>query len=237
MAELILGSSDSCCIGFTIVAIVSGPKEKFMFTLYMRSGSGSAAVEAVLAECGVESALVEVPRSGQGFEDYLSINPRGEVPSLRLPDHSLMTESGAMVIYLADIYPEAKLAPSIGSPLRARYLRWMLYFASAVYMADLRYFYAARYSVDAAAEAGIKAKAEIDLNRDFDVFSTELGQGPYVLGEIFSAVDLYAAMLISWAPDIKSLFARHPNIETHYNLVAARTKTNPIWKSNNMLFS
>ena len=208
-----------------------------MFTLYMRSGSGSAAVEAVLAECGVQTTLVDVPRSGQGFADYLAINPRGEVPSLRLPDDSLMTESAAMVIYLADLYPEADLAPSFNSPLRSTYLRWMLYFASAVYMADLRYFYSARYSVDAGAEAGIKAKAEIDLNRDFDIFAKELEQGPYVLGEVFSAVDIYVAMMISWAPDLKSVFVRHPNIENHYNLVAGRPKINPVWKSNGMLIS
>ncbi len=208
-----------------------------MFTLYMRSGSGSAAVEAVLAECGADVQLVDVPRDGQGFEDYLAINPRGEVPSLRLLDNSLMTESAAMVIYLADLYPSARLAPALDSPLRAVYLRWMLYFASAVYMADLRFFYPARYSVYPTAGAGIKAKAEIDLNRDFDIFANALGQGPYILGEMFSAVDLYATMLISWAPDINALFVRHPNVERYYNLVAARPKTNPIWKSNNMLFS
>jgi glutathione S-transferase len=216
---------------------MAGPKEKFMFTLYMRSGSGSAAVEALLAECGAECSLVEVPRAGQGFEDYLAINPRGEVPSLRLPDNSLMTESAAMMIYLADLHSAAKLAPTVNSPLRATYLRWMLYFASAVYMADLRYFYAARYSVDPSAEVGIKAKAEVDLNRDFDIFANALGQGPYILGEVFSAVDLYAAMLMSWMPDINAVFARHPNLETYYNLIAARPKTNPIWKNNNMLFS
>jgi glutathione S-transferase len=208
-----------------------------MFTLYMRSGSGSAAVEAVLSECGAECSLVEVPRSGLGFEDYLVINPRGEVPSLRLPDNSLMTESAAIVIYIADLYPSANLAPALSSPLRATYLRWMLYFASSVYMADLRFFYAARYSVDSSAEAGIKAKAEVDLNRDFDIFANALGRGPYILGEVFSAVDLYAAMLMSWMPDIKALFARHPNLEKYYNLIAARPKTNLIWKNNNMLFS
>ena len=208
-----------------------------MYTLYMRSGSGSAVVEAVLAECGVACALVDVPRSGQFLEDYLVINPRGEVPSLRLPDDSLMTESAAMVIYLADLFGKADLAPRVDSPLRAAYLRWMLYFASAVYMADLRYFYPARHSTDPQAEAGIKAKAEIDLNRDFDIFANALGQGPYILGEVFSAADIYAAMLISWAPDIKAVFARHKNIETHYNLVAARPKINPVWNNNSMLFS
>ena len=208
-----------------------------MFTLYARSGSGSAAVEAVLAECGANYKLVEVPRSGQGFEDYLTINPRGEVPSLRLPDDSLMTESAAIIIYLADIYPQAGLAPALNSSLRATYLRWMLYFASAVYMADLRFFYPARHSTDASAEAGIKAKAEIDLNRDFDIFAKALGQGPYILGEVFSAADIYAAMLISWAPDIKALFERFPNVEKHYALVAARPKITPIWETNSMLFS
>jgi glutathione S-transferase len=208
-----------------------------MFTLYMRSGSGSAAVEAVLAECGAPVQLVDIPRNGQGFDRYLTINPRGEVPSLRLPDNSLMTESAAMVIYLADIYPKAELAPAVDSPLRAAYLRWMLYFASSVYMADLRYFYPARHSVDPAAEAGIKTKAEIDLNRDFDIFAKALGQGPYILREVFSAADIYAAMLISWAPDIEAVFARHPNIQRHYALIAARPKIAPVWKSNSMLFS
>ena len=208
-----------------------------MFTLYMRSGSGSAAVEAVLAECGAPMQLVDVPRDGQGFEDYLAINPRGEVPSLRLLDNSLMTESAAMVIYLADLYPQARLAPTVDSPLRAAYLRWILYFASAVYMGELRYFYPARHSVDPAAELGIKARAEVDLNRDFDIFAKALGQGPYVLGEVFSAADIYASLLISWAPDIEAVFTRHPNIKKHYKLVAARPKITPVWKSNNMLFS
>ena len=208
-----------------------------MFTLYVRSGSGSAAVEAVLAECGAAVQLVDVPRDGQGFENYLAINPRGEVPSLRLPDNSLMTESAAIVIYLADLYPQALLAPALDSPLRPAYLRWMLYFASAVYMADLRFFYPARHSVDPAAEAGIKAKAEIDLYRDFDIFAKALGQGPYILGEVFSAADIYAAMLVSWAPDVDVVFESHRNIKKHYALVAARTKVNPVWANNSMLRS
>ena len=208
-----------------------------MFTLYMRSGSGSAAVEAVLAECGAAVKLVDIPRAGQGFDDYLKINPRGQVPSLRLPDDSLMTESAAMVIYLADIFPQAGLAPTLDSPLRAAYLRWILYFAADVYMANLRYFYSARHSIDVAAEAGIKAKAEIDINREFDIFANALGHGPYILGEVFSAADIYATMLVSWASDVKGLFAKHSNIERHYSLIAARPNITPVWKRNDMLFS
>ena len=207
-----------------------------MYTLYARVGSGSAAVEAVLAECGVEFQLVDIPREGDGHKDYLNINPRGEVPSLRLSDNSLMTESAAIIIYLADLYPAARLAPALDSPLRGTYLRWILYFASAVYMADLRYFYPARHSVDNGAADGIKAQAKLDMNRDFAIFAKALGKGPYILGEVISAADIYAAMLVSWVPDVKTLFARHPNIKRHYELVAARPKVNPMWKRNDMLF-
>ena len=207
-----------------------------MITLYARSGSGSAAVEALLAECGVEFQIVEVPREGPAFDEFLKINPRGEVPALRLLDNTLMTESAAMMIYLADYYQDHGLAPMPNSASRPAYLRWILYFAASVYMADLRYFYPARHSVDPAAAVGIKAKSAIDLDRDFSIFSNALGKGPYILGEIFSAADIYAMMLISWAPDIKEVFVKYPNIKRLYDLVAARPKINPVWDRNGMIF-
>ena len=207
-----------------------------MYTLYARAGSGSAAVEAVLAECGVEFQLIDIPRNGPAHEDYKRINPLGKVPSLRLLDQSVMTESAAIVIYLADLYLPAKLAPAWDSPLRPVYLRWILYFASFVYSDSLRYYYAARNSIDEGAANGIKAKAAIDMERDFSIFSNALGNGPYILGDVFSAADIYTAMLISWAPDVRAVFSRHPNIKRHYDLVAARPKINPIWKRNEMLF-
>jgi glutathione S-transferase len=207
-----------------------------MFTLYARPGSGSAAVEALLAECGVEYRIEDVPRLADGSapESYLGINPRGEVPTLRLPDDSLMTESAAMMIYLADLFPVTGLAPGVTSSKRATYLRWMLYFASPVYMADLRFFYSARYSTDPTHAAAIKAKAIEHLDRDFMIFAGALGKGPFILGEKFSAVDIYAAMLMSWAPDVPALFSRHPNIKAHYDAVSHRPKIAPVWQRNEM---
>jgi glutathione S-transferase len=207
-----------------------------MFTLYSRPGSGSAAVEALMAELGVEHFVVDLPRHGDGPipADLYALNPRGEVPILRLPDDGLMTESAAMMIYLADLHPEAAMAPALVSPQRAKYLRWMLYFASAVYMADLRYFYPTRYSTDASHAESIKAKAAQHMERDFAIFADALGQGPFILGEAFSAVDIYAAMLISWAPNLPALFESHPNIKALYDLVAARPKIVPVWTRNEM---
>ena len=207
-----------------------------MYKLYARPGAGSAAVEALLAECGAVFEVIDVLRGSDGsvLQSYKQINPRAEVPSLLLPDNSIMTESAAMMIYLADLYPAAGFAPSATSPLRARYLRWMLYFASGVYMADLRMYYPARHSTDATHATGIKVKAIADMERDFDIFAEALGQGPFILGQSMTAVDIYAAMLISWAPDVAQLFARHRNIKRLYDLVAARPLIAKIWTRNEM---
>jgi glutathione S-transferase len=95
-----------------ICSIARLPKEKFMLKLYARPGAGSAAVEAILAECGVAFEIIDVLRGPDGFvpQSYRQINPRAEVPTLVLPDNSIMTESAAMMIYLADLHPAAGLA-------------------------------------------------------------------------------------------------------------------------------
>jgi glutathione S-transferase len=204
-----------------------------MFTLYSRQGSGSAAVEALLHEVGAPFFLEDVPR-GEVSPEYMLVNPRGEIPSLRLLDDSVMTESAAMMIYIADLFPEAGLAPALDSPKRAEYLRWMLYFASTVYMADLRYFYPARHSTDVTHADSIKVRAAEHMNRDLAIFSAALGEGPFVLGERFSAVDIYVAMLVGWAPDLSGVFKRQPNIEILYQAVSSRPKIAPVWARNDM---
>jgi glutathione S-transferase len=203
-----------------------------MFTLYSRPGSGSAAVEALLTEMALPFQVVDVPRGPSA--DYLLINPRGEIPSLRLPDNSLMTESAAMMIYLADLDHSKNLAPSVSSENRGTYLRWMLYFASTVYASDLRYFYPDRFVANKEHGHEVKSQAVIALAKDYQVFADFLGGQDFVLGQKFSAVDLYAAMLITWAPDLDALFLKHPNLKDYYFRVAARPKTAPAWKRNEM---
>ncbi len=207
-----------------------------MFKLYARPNAGSAAIEALLAECGAAFEIIDILREPDGTipRSYQQINPRGEVPSLRLADNSIMTESAAIMIYLADLHPAAGLAPSVTSPLRPRYLRWMLYFATSVYMADLRMYFPARHSADAGDADAIKAKAIDDMERDYDIFADALGEGPFILGPAMSAVDIYAAMLIAWAPDVAELFARHGNIKRLYDLVAARPLIAKVWARNEM---
>jgi glutathione S-transferase len=207
-----------------------------MFTLYSRPGSGSAAVEALFAELDMAFQLEDIPRGADGQVPvaYRHINPRGEIPTLRLADNSLMTESAAMMIYLADLHPEKGLAPALDSQLRATYLRWMLYFASTVYASDLRYFYPARYTANHEHAPDVKKQALETLAADYQIFADFLGQQDFILGEIISAADIYAALLVSWMPDLDALFAKNPNLKAYYLRVAARPKILAVFKRNGM---
>jgi glutathione S-transferase len=218
---------------------IVSPKEDRMYTLYARPGAGSAAVEALLALLAVPHDIKDVPKTDAGAAPdwYLAINPRGEIPSLKLPDDSIMTESAAMMIHLADSHAAAGLAPALGTAARAQYLRWMVYLAAAAYPTDLRLYYPDRYSTDASHADAIKAKASADLLRDFDMLARGMGDGgdgPFILGKTMSAVDLYAAMLIAWSDDMPALCVRHPKLQAIYNAVTALPAIRKIWDRNGM---
>jgi glutathione S-transferase len=208
-----------------------------MYKLYARRNSGSAAVEALLAVLAVSHELIEVPKDDTGLPPdwFDQINPRREVPALELPDGSVMTESAAIMIHLADAHPEAGLAPAVGTAARAQYLRWMVYMAAAPYTSDLRMYYPHRYSTDAAHADAIKQKAIIDLARDFDVFADEMGDGPFILGDVMSAADFYAAMLLTWSNDVDALFAKQPKLKRLYEAVSAHAEIRRVWDRNGMV--
>lgn len=205
-----------------------------MYKLYARKGAGSLAVEAMLALCGAPHHIEDLPRAADGSfpEFFRRLNPRAEVPTLMLPDGSIMTESAAIMILLGDVFPEAGLAPLVTSPQRPRYLRWMVYLATTVYMSDLRFYYPARYTTDPSAAAGIKAQAGEGMAKELAVYAEALGQGPFLLGPEICAVDIYATMLVSWAPDMEALFAANPNLGAMYEKVIAHPVISAVWKRN-----
>lgn len=208
-----------------------------MYTLYARPASGSVVVEAILEEAGASYRIETVERGPDGEfpESFKRLNPLAQVPTLVLPDGNVMTESGAIAIYLTDRCTHLGLAPCASDASRNRYLRWMFFLSANVYMSDLRLYYAQRYTSDPEGVPGVKAAAEAQMAREWDIFAASLGSGPYVLGEKLSTVDIYAAMLATWNLDVPAFFMRHPNIKAMYDHVVARPAIAKVWQRNGML--
>lgn len=206
-----------------------------MYTLYARNQAGSVAVEALLAACGADYKVIVLNRKPDGaFEDFFhAINPKAEVPTLVLPDGSVMTESAAMMIYICEQYPQAGFAPLPGEPGRAQFLRWQVYLAAALYGSDLRLFYPQRFTTDANGAEGVKAKAAEMMAQEFAIYADALGDRSFMLGRL-SAVDIYAAMLCTWAPDMGALFATHPNLKRMYDAVLQNEAVQKVWARNEM---
>jgi glutathione S-transferase len=206
------------------------------FKLYGRPGSGSGACEAILELTGLPHELIDLERWAPGGAPYefLAINPLGQVPALVMPDGGTMTESAAICLYLADIAPNAGLAPLPGQPLRARYLRWMVYLAANNYMTALRFYYPDRHTLDPGGGEGVKAAAVQRSSVEWNVIAKAAEDGRFLLGEVMSAADIYAAMLMSWDLDVPALFKAHPSLKALYAAVASHPKIAPVWRRHDM---
>ncbi len=205
-----------------------------MYKLYWAQGSGAMAPQALFEEIGAEyeKIVIDIEKEEHKSEEFLSVNPMGQIPALVLPDGTLMTETAAMLAQIVDRHPEAKLAPPAGSAERARFLRWLFFLASTVYPTILRVYYPERYSTDPSSEAGIKAAAEADLNDQFGILDDALDPGPYLLGETFSAVDILLWMLIQWHPDPARLFEEAPRVKQVAELLQARPAIARTWREH-----
>lgn len=206
-----------------------------MYKLYARNQAGSMAVEALLAACEAQYEVIVLNRREDGsFEDFFhAINPKAEVPTLVLPDGSVMTESAAMMIHICEQYPKSGLAPLPGEAGRAQFLRWQVYLAAALYGSDLRLFYPERFTTDAAGAEGVKERAAQMMMQEFAIYADALGSRVFMLGK-FSALDIYAAMLCSWAPDMGVLFATHSNLKRMYDAVLENAAVKRVWERNGM---
>lgn len=204
-----------------------------MYRLYESVNSGSAAVEAALAEAGAEFAITTIhTREGMHLtEEYRKINPRQQVPALGLPDGSVMTEGAAMLMHLADAFPDARLAPAPGASARAQHDRWLIFTAVNIYEGELRKNYPARYSDDPAGGNAVLSNAEAYVNRHYQLLEQQAGPGPYFFGDQLTMVDIYLWMLAYWMD--KDWLAEHcPKIARLAETVKLRPKIAAIHKKH-----
>jgi len=175
-----------------------------MFILYGDLGSGAFSAEAALAEAGApyRFELVSPDKNEQKRPAFLAINPSGKMPALRLPEGDIVTESAAILLTLADHFPQARLLPPQASNDRAKAYRWLAFMAGEIYPIVEIVDYPERF-VAVEAEA-LRAKARERI-RERILIIERMIQGPFLLAHGFSILDIYAAMFTRWslAPDWK----------------------------------
>ncbi len=93
-------------------------------------------------------------------------------------------------------------------------------------------YYPHRFTTSGSETQGIKEHATAMMAHEFAIYADALGAGPFILGQKMSAVDIYAAMLCSWAPSMEDLFAKHPNLKAMYDAVLAVPAIKAVWERN-----
>lgn len=170
-----------------------------MYVLHYYPSNASLLPHLALREIGVpfELRLVDRTRDAQQSTDYLKLNPNGRIPVLTDGDLVLF-EAAAITMHLVDRHPEAMLAPLVGTPERGQFYKWMVHLTNTPQAEFRAWFYPREHVADPAATDSVKQAAGARLDGMFDVIAAQLGAGPWLLGEHFSAADLFLLMLVRW---------------------------------------
>ncbi len=147
--------------------------------------------------------------------DYLAINPMGKVPALRHGD-TVVTEGAAICAYLADAFPDAGLAPPLGDHRRGPYFRWMFFAAGPIEAAVTNTSLGFEVKPEAERMAGYGNMAAV-----LNAMETAIAPRPYILGDPFSAADVYFGSQIGWGMQFGSI-ERRPAFEAYWERLSAR---------------
>jgi glutathione S-transferase len=200
------------------------PPEAFvMLALYYYPNNASFLPHVMLREIGepFELRLVDRSSNAQKSADYLKLNPNGRIPVL-VDGDLVLFETAAIVMYLADKFPEAGFAPVVGTKERAEFYKWMVHLANTPQAEYRAWFYPHEHVSEEAAVPAAKRAAELRLYAMFDVISEQLGDKTWLLGERFSAADLFLFMLIRWGRNMPRPPRTLPNLNALAERVVAR---------------
>jgi glutathione S-transferase len=181
--------------------------------LHYAPGTAAMAPHATLAEVGVpyELALVERDASGRPPEEYFALNPWGKIPTLEDGD-VVLTESAAICLYLAEKFPDERLAPPAGTRERAELYRWLLWLSNTVQETLLRHFYPDRYGGD-----GVKQAADAALAGYFDLIDGRLEGHDWLVGSERTVADFFLFMLTRWGRNLTpAAWDYRPNVRAHW---------------------
>ncbi len=169
------------------------------YKLFYALGSAAMGTRVILEEIGAPYELIpttiamDEPRP----PEQLALNPNGWVPVL-IWDENAMYECAAITVFLCDRHPDAKLAPAVDDPERGLYLQTLVYFSNSVQNAFQLNYYPDRFADTPADEPSAQRRGNRRLRETWKVIDDQIGNNEWVLGERFSAVDIYLFMLTTW---------------------------------------
>ena len=186
--------------------------------LYYRTGSCSLASVISVMEAGLKVQLVRVDRAtgraGDGL-DYNEVNPKGYGPALTLDDGQTLTENVAVLQYIADRNPAAKLAPPAGTMDRYRLIEWLAFINSEIHKS-----YSPLFRKDAPEDTKSYARQNIDKRVSW--MDRTWGTRSYLMGEQFTVADAYLFVVLGWSPHVGVDLARWPKVQAFVARVGAR---------------
>ncbi len=186
--------------------------------LYYMTGACSLASLIALHESGISFDTASVDRKTRKTSDGLEfnqVNSKGYVPALRLDDGQVLTENVAVLLYIADRNPAARLAPAEGTLGRYRLIEWLAFINSEVHKNFAPLFHA-----DASKET--KQYTRDNLSKRLDWLNAAMGANVYLTGDTFTVADAYLFVVLGWSAHAGIDLARWPNLKRYRAELASR---------------
>ena len=194
-----------------------------MLKLYYAPNTCALASHIALEEAGAayETVRLNFKTEDQKKPDYLKINPKARVPSL-VTDRGIVTETPAILIYIAQSFPAAKLAPLDDPFALAKVQAFNSYLCSTVHVAHAHRVRGYRWTDDAAAIETMKQKVPQTVGECFALIEREMFAGPWVMGKDYSVCDAYLYTLSQWLGADGVDINKTPKIAEHFRRVGER---------------
>jgi len=194
-----------------------------MLKLYYAPNTCALASHIALEEAGAtyETVRLNFKTEDQKKPDYLKINPKARVPSL-ITDRGTITETPAILIYIAQSFPAAKLAPLDDPFALAKAQAFNSYLCSTVHVAHAHRVRGYRWTDDAAAIETMKQKVPQTVGECFALIEREMFAGPWVMGKDYSVCDAYLFTLSQWLDGDGVDINKTPKIAEHFRRVGER---------------
>jgi len=191
--------------------------------LFTSPGTCALASHIALEDAGLafEPRRLRFAEGEQRAPDYLRINPKGRVPALATPQ-GILTETPAILVYIAQIAPDARLAPFADAFAFARAQSFAAYLCATVHVAHAHRPRGSRWATEAASLEDMKRKTPENMAACFELIETSLYVGPWAMGEAYSFVDPYLFTVAGWLGGDGVDIARFPRVHDHFRRMTQR---------------